>query len=348
MKKKRMAGRRLLAGVLCMGLFSVNAFAAEKVPEQPKTINYEQALELALKNNNTLDSLAAKMEYLQENKSDLFDGTLRPGSDEQRFFTTGARLRYLGAINGYTNGIAAAKLNKQITEISVGATVKSYFANIQTNEQNLEILREKLKIQYQFLAQGTLKEHLGLISKNDMEKLRKDTEQMEQSVKLLELTIANEYLGLNNLLGLSAGDRYFIDNPVKYEPLVMNTDIDTYTNGKLSIDLSLQIQKLAVANAKFAQNTVVDSSTVADYREMDYNYDNSEREFANVKKQKKNDIQGAYIQIQQLEATQKTLEADLAKAKTDYEAAKVNFQVGNSTKLTLDQVALALQKAEIE
>lgn len=346
MKKKCMTARRLLAGVLCMGLFSGNVFAAEQTSPQLRTINYEQAVQMALENNNTLDSLAARMEYLQDNKSDLFDGTLRPGNGDNWLIMDSARLRYLNAIHSYTNGIAAAKLNKQITELGISATVKSYFSNIQTNEKSLELLKKNLQIQNQLLIQGSLKEHLGLLSKNDLEKLRRDTEQMEQSVKLLELTISSEYLGLNDILGLKAEDRYLIDNPVKYEPLVMNTDIDTYANGRLSVDLSLEIQELAVDTAKFTQNTVVDSSTAADYREMDYNYDNSEREFANTKKQKRNDIQAAYIQIQQLETTQKTLEADLSKAKTDYEAAKVNFQVGNITQLTLDQVELALQKVE--
>ena len=185
-----------------------------------------------------------------------------------------------------------------------------------------------------------------MMSDKDLQDLSRETQQMAEQNKKLEMNIDNAYIALNNLLGLPAEDRYEIVNNVEYAPLEMNMSIDTYVSRKLSTDQSLQMQQIAVENAEFSSKTISDSSTGSEYRTAELEAANTARDYKTAKEDKEKSIREAYIQIQQLESARKNLETDLAKAKSDHEKAQVNYQVGNITQLDLEQAELALDNVE--
>lgn len=352
MKSFCMVGRRALASILCISLLSVNAFAADKEEDKPlRKITYDEAVQMVLDNNTSLTDLAEKIEYIQDNKDyitqDMGGGNM-PDYEGSQTVVESTRLANLSRINSYDVGIESAKLSKELTEIGAGATVKQYFRTIQINEINLETLEESLAIQRQLLSQGRTKQNLGLMSDKDFEQLQRDTKDMEQNLKMLELKIENDYLQLNDLLGLQPEERYLIDNPIEYAPLKMTTTLDTHVSRQMSMDQGLKMQELAVKDAKFTMNVFSVSSEPSDYRTNEYNYENAERTYKEARRQKELDIRAAYTNIQQLEETRATLVSALDKAKATYETAKVNYEVGNITKLALDQAALAISAAETD
>lgn len=341
-----MTGKKIMAGAICCSLLTtVNVMAEEK---ESKTINYEQAYELAIKNNSNLKSLISNMENTQENREDTFDGTVRFGTDDTFIIMDASRTMYLSAINSMDNSLKSSKLQQEITKVGVGASVKSYFAQIQGTEQNLNTAKQNFKIQRQLLIQANLKEDLGLISKNDLEEVKRQTTEMEQQIKHLELTLDNVYLALNHLLGFDAEDRYLIDNAVEFQPLNMDMSIDSYVTRSLSTDQSLKVQKLALDSAKFTMNTVVDSSTPADYREREHNYEDSERNYKDAKLAKEQSIRATYNDLKDLEVDHLNLEQKLEKAEENLATAKVNFEVGNITQVELDQAILGVESAKTE
>ena len=72
----------------------------------------------------------------------------------------------------------------------------------------------------------------------------------------------------------------------------------------------------------------------------------ADRTWGDTVKNLKTAIANAYNSIGQLESNRTALEAALADAKTTYATAQTNYQVGNITKLQLEQAELAVKSAE--
>ena len=100
-------------------------------------------------------------------------------------------------------------------------------------------------------------------------------------------------------------------------------------------------------SASFGLNLFIDTGNGTDYDKQKLDVKTAERNYADSVKAKENSIKNAYIGLQNTESERKVLENKLAQAKADYETAKVNYQVGNITKLQLDSAELAITQAEI-
>ncbi len=344
--KKRGLISKIISVALCMSLFSTMAFAAEEKELDIQSLDYETAVEMAIKNDSSLKKIADSIDVTLANRDAIFDGGVRPGSSTQLVVVSAQRLAYLSSIHSLDANYRISKINEEVTKIGIEAAVKNSFSAIELNKSKLELLQKNYAVQKQLLTQGTLKNDVGLMSDKDLEDLKRQTEQMAEQIKQLEMNIDNAYIALNDLIGLGAEDRYEIVNNVEYAPLEMNMSIDTYVSRKLSTDQSLQMQQISVENAEFSSKTVSDSSTGTEHRTAELEAANTARDYKTAKEEKEKSIREAYIQIQQMESARKNLETDLAKAESDYEKAQVNYQVGNITQLALDQAELALDNVQ--
>lgn len=347
MKKRRLISK-IISGVLCMSLFSTAALAAESKDKvlDIQSLDYDTAVEMAIKKDSSLKQIADQIDVTLKNRDAIFDGGVRPGDSTELVVVSAQRLAYLSSIHSLDASYRTSKIREEVTKIGIEAAVKNSFSAIELNQNKLDLLQKNYKIQKQLLAQGTLKNDVGMMSDKDLQDLSRETQQMAEQIKQLEMNIDNAYIALNNLLGLPADDRYEIVNNVEYAPLEMNMSIDTYVSRKLSTDQSLQMQQIAVENAEFSSKTISDSSTGSEYRTAELEAANTARDYKTAKEDKEKSIREAYIQIQQLESARKNLETDLAKAKSDHEKAQVNYQVGNITQLDLEQAELALDNVE--
>ena len=347
MKKRRLISK-IISGVLCMSLFSTAALAAESKDKvlDIQSLDYDTAVEMAIKKDSSLKQIADQIDVTLKNRDAIFDGGVRPGDSTELVVVSAQRLAYLSSIHSLDASYRTSKIREEVTKIGIEAAVKNSFSAIELNQNKLDLLQKNYKIQKQLLAQGTLKNDVGMMSDKDLQDISRETQQMAEQIKQLEMNIDNAYIALNNLLGLPAEDRYEIVNNVEYAPLEMNMSIDTYVSRKLSTDQSLQMQQIAVENAEFSSKTISDSSTGSEYRTAELEAANTARDYKTAKEGKEKSIREAYIQIQQLESARKNLETDLAKAKSDYEKAQVNYQVGNITQLALEQAELALDNVE--
>ena len=347
MKKRRLISK-IISGVLCMSLFSTAALAAESKDKvlDIQSLDYDTAVEMAIKKDSSLKQIADQIDVTLKNRDAIFDGGVRPGDSTELVVVSAQRLAYLSSIHSLDASYRTSKIREEVTKIGIEAGVKNSFSAIELNQNKLDLLQKNYKIQKQLLAQGTLKNDVGMMSDKDLQDLSRETQQMAEQIKQLEMNIDNAYIALNNLLGLPAEDRYEIVNNVEYAPLEMNMSIDTYVSRKLSTDQSLQMQQIAVENAEFSSKTISDSSTGSEYRTAELEAANTARDYKTAKEDKEKSIREAYIQIQQLESARKNLETDLAKAKSDHEKAQVNYQVGNITQLDLEQAELALDNVE--
>ncbi len=351
MKQRRILGKALLASMLSVCLFSVPVtpiFAAQDTVAEKQTLNYEKAYELAVKNNSSLDSLVASLETAQDNRKSFFNGTLETKNGSNFVLMDEQVYGYLSTLRSYDNALSNGNLQQEITKVAVGASVKSNFAQIQILEKNLELTQQKYKIQKKQLIFGQKKADLGLISSNDLDQIKRETVEMEQNLKKIQVSLDDAYVSLNRLIGGSATNRYVIQNDVAYEPLKMDMSIDAYVTRSISTDQSLKIEKNKIDTAKFSTKVVTQSTTIADVRNAELAYDESERTYKDATLEKEKAIRLSYNKLQNMEVERVNLEKALEKAKQDLDTAQVNYKVGNITEIQLEQASLAVTNAETE
>ena len=173
-----------------------------------------------------------------------------------------------------------------------------------------------------------------------------EVDSQEEQLKQLEMSITQEYNSFKKLLGLNADEQFEIDYNVEYEPVEKVTDMDFFVNSKIQSDLGLKIEKQNVESSSFGLNLFIDTGNGSSYEQQKLNVKNAERNYAENVKAKENSIKNAYIGLQNTESQRAVLENDLTQAKADLETAKVNYEVGNITKIQCDAAELAVTKAE--
>ncbi len=349
MKNGFLSVSKIISAVLCISiLMSSMVFAAENKDTtlDIQSLDYQTAVDMAIKNASSLKKIADQIDVTLDNKEDLFDGGVRPGDSTQLVVVSAQRLAYLSNIYSLDASYRISKITEDVTKIGIQAAVKNSFTTILLNQSKLDLLQKNYNLQKQLLAQANVKNQVGVMSNKDLEDLNRQTQQMAEQIKQLQMNIDNAYIALNDLIGLEAEDRYEIINEVEYTPLEMTMSLEMYINRKLSTDQSLQMQQIGVENAEFAAKTISLGTTGSQYRTTELEATNAARDYKNAKEDKEKSIREAYIQLQQLESVRKNLQTDLEKAKSDLEKAEVNFKVGNITKLTLDQATLALESIE--
>lgn len=349
-----------LALALSMALFSTTlfadtrAYAAQSAAKAEENIlpelTYEAALEKAKKHSPDLRDIADTAEFLQKTKEDLWDRVGyfdSPDYDYQRWVNDGWYMVTSSAFST-TTSMKQNSYGEAITKLGLEAGVKNYFITILSQKDNLELLKKNMELQQKLYKQGKTKYQLGLISKFDLDKLETETNNLADSITLVESALEQIYTQFNSLLGESPEKRYQLVYDVSYEPFTLNQTMDQYINGKVNASNTLKILELNVESAKFKKNYLPESSTGSEVNQNNLSYDQAKRNLKTSKDDFALAIRNGYNAILQKETEYATAQAALKQAEADYHKAEVNYQAGNITALTLEQAQMGVDKAKNE
>lgn len=349
-----------LALALSMALFSTTlfadtrAYAAQTVAKAEGNVlpelTYEAALEKAKKHSPDLRDIADTAEFLQKTKEDLWDRVGyfdSPNYDYQRWVNDGWYMVTSSAFST-TTGMKQNSYSEAITKLGLEAGVKNYFITILSQEDNLELMKKNMELQQKLYKQGKTKYQLGLISKFDLDKLETETNNLADSITLMESALEQIYTQFNSLLGESPEKRFQLVYDVSYEPFTLNQTMDQYINGKVNASNTLKILELNVESAKFKKNYLPESSTGSETNQNNLSYDQAKRSLKTSKDNFALAVRNGYNAILQKETEYATAQAALKQAEADYHKAEVNYQAGNITALTLEQAQMGVDKAKNE
>ncbi len=349
-----------LALALSMALFSTTlfadtrAYAAQAVSKAEENIlpelTYEAALEKAKKYSPDLRDIADTAEFLQKTKEDLWDRVGyfdSPDYDYQRWVNDGWYMVTSSAFST-TTSMKQNSYGEAVTKLGLEAGVKNYFITILSQEDNLELMKKNMELQQKLYKQGKTKYQLGLISKFDLDKLETETNNLADSITLVESALEQIYTQFNSLLGESPEKRFQLVYDVSYEPFTLSQTMDQYINGKVNASNTLKILELNVESAKFKKNYLPESSTGSEANQNNLSYDQAKRSLKTSKDDFALAIRNGYNAILQKETEYATAQAALKQAEADYHKAEVNYQAGNITALTLEQAQMGVDKAKNE
>jgi len=359
MKKIIGSARGAVALALVVTLFGTTAYAAEVTPtaqtvstqgEQAiPVVTFEEALQKVKSNSKDLVDLQKQSDFLQESKEDIWDavGTFSTPTYEYQKWVDSGVYSYTSAIYSTNSNMTKNKYQTQSSNLAIEATLKGTFSNIVETEETLELLKETLAISKTIYEQGQTKNNLGMLSKFELDKLKATYDANKTKVYQLEKNLEQNYINLNNLMGESPDKKYTLEYNVEFEPYVLQGTIELYINAAMKNDLGILMAAQAVEDAKFNKNFVSENTMNTTNKENKLTYEAAQRAYKKAKEDKEIAIRNAYIQLQQSEANYNQLKADLEQTKATLKTAEVNYKIGNTTKLTLDQAQLAVTKDEL-
>ena len=367
MKKYFAKGKTVAATAMAALLVSTTAFAAEKPQEsipateiltieeaqaleaqKEKELTYEEAVELATKNSSDLRSVAETADYLQDLKEDIWDITGSfsvPTVSYQQWVDDDIYAIY-SSIQNISSSMTKNRYSEELTKISLEATVKNYYTSIFSDQSSLELAKKDMAVKKTLWEQGQLKNQLGLLSDYDLQELRSDYEQAQYNVTKLEMALEQEYLSFYNFIGQDREKDYTLVYDVEYAPYELPQPMTQYINSKMNTDYTIKLQEQAVKDAEFNKNYMSMSSSNATSANNKHSYEEAKRSLKTAKDSKELAIQNAYNSILSLESQYDSALTTLEQAKAAQRAAEVNYKAGNTTTITLDQAALAVEQAQ--
>lgn len=349
MKVKYRAAALLAALLLSFpeAAWAGDAYAAEE-SGQKQELNLEKALQKAKKNSIDLRGIAGQAEYLQELKEDLWD-TLGhfnvPDVDYQKWVDDYTYSLYSSA-QSISSNMAKNNYSREITEISLEATVKNYFTSILSNEDTLRLARKTEEIQKMLYTQGKEKYSMGMISKYDLQELENNYKTAQDNIQSLEKTLAEEYRCFYQLLGEKEDAEYTLVYDVEYEPYTMNRTMEQYIADKLKNDYTILQKEQSVEDAEFNMNYLAESTTNTQNVTNKYNYDEAKRSLKSAKQDKELAIKNAYDAIRKLEDSYTSAEKTLETAQSKLTLAQLDYEIGRGTELAQKQAELAVEEAQ--
>ena len=367
MKKYFVKGRTVAATAVAALLVSTTAFAAEKPQEsipateiltieeaqaleaqKEKELTYEEAVELATKNSSDLRSVAETADYLQDLKEYIWDITGSfsvPTVSYQQWVDDDIYAIY-SSIQNISSSMTKNRYSEELTKISLEATVKNYYTSIFSDQSSLELAKKDMEVKKTLWEQGQLKNQLGLLSDYDLNTLRSDYEQAQYNVTKLEMALEQEYLSFYNFIGEDREKDYTLVYDVEYAPYELPQPMTQYINSKMNTDYTIKLQEQALEDAEFNKNYMSMSSSNATSANNKHSYEEAKRSLKTAKDSKELAIQNAYNSILSLESQYDSALTTLEQAKAAQRAAEVNYKAGNTTAITLDQAALAVEQAQ--
>ena len=342
-----------ICGAQCVPVFAAEALSAaqqgvqvtpvkelteeEKAALQLPKLTAEEALAKAKKHSPDLREIQDTLDYLDDTLDDIdrsAGGTVTVPNVEYKKWVNDGWQKVVSAVYQAEQGKKQARIGEDLQNLGLEVSVKSYFTSIKSNEDTLSLTKKNAEIQKKLYEQGQEKNRLGLLSKYNLNQLEIAAKQAQDNVALLEASVEQLYIKLNDLMGEKADARFEYVYDV------------TYLNAALKKDLTIQLKELALDSAKFTKNYVGESNTRLDSNTQEYNYDTAKRNLKTAKTDKEMAIRNAYLQLQQMETQITSAQSSLTKAQADYRAAQINLRAGNVTKTAVEQAEMGVVSAQ--
>lgn len=352
-----------VALALAMSLFCPQVFAAEALSAEEQGVaaapvaeevvlpklTLNEALAKARNHNVELKNIEDSLDMLQkreESIDDAFGSVHLPTYDYEKW-TDDWLFELYNGVYQIEQGKKQAKLGKELQNLILETTVKTYFTTIISIEDGLELARENAAMQKKAYEQGYTKYRLGMLSKYNLDQLKIASDKAKNSVTTTEAALEQVYITFNDLIGEGPEERFEFVYDVTFAPYELEVPMDQYISNKMKDDIMIQMEEMTADAAKFKANYRGLSNTSAVSIDSDkLALKQAERDLRTVKSDKETLIRNTYLKIKALETDYASAEADLKKAQADYRVAQLSYETGNATKMAVQGAEMGVTAAE--
>ncbi|MCI1930623.1 MAG: TolC family protein [Clostridia bacterium] len=344
--------KRLLAvSISALLMFSSTAFAAEKTSdddEQPMVITYDVAVQRAIDNTTDIDTLNDTIKYLDDCNSALWNNLngIMALPDESYVLESDIGSSLSQTYNLSSN-IKKSEYQKQMLEETALLTTRNYLNTIAVSKESIELMKQNIDVEKENYEQMKIKNKLGMLSDKDLATEKNKVDSLQNNLASTQLALDNAYTSFEKLIGIKNGEKYVIDYDIEYEPFKLDVPLDSYITIKTQTDPSIKAADADINNAKYQKNISTYETSAYSYEEKDNTLKAADRTKGDLVKDMKTNIQTCANNIDKTDEEIKAALLTIDDAKQKYDTAKVNYDVGNITKLQLDQASLAITSAQV-
>lgn len=299
---------------------------------------------LTLAHNNSLDIVKAKNNYerariLYNEAAD--DYIEYPGNDDN---VTEDMVRFGNLLNLEGNEISLKTAEIAISTVKdqVRYELKGLLNDLCVAEGALALANEELDIQRTVQLQNELKYQNGLLSFNDFEKGKETLNTKQLAVASKESERQALRVKLDNILKLGLDNYGFAAySKIPYSSLEIgdvNTHIQSVLDSSPDIFSLKQLVKLKESNLSY----YVFNSSMDPYEAVEIDISTAKQNLKIAQDSLVLSLRQMNEQLNQLGSTYSTLQSERAKLQRDYDAAKLNKELGLITDLALKQIKLGI------
>ena len=344
-----------LVGLLLL-LTLIPAVAAP-AEDETLSLTLEEAMELALANNNQVE-----LNRLSIEKAKLELEQAKHGAKKIDFDAIDAMPREMRAGLGldmyqlhlakYVAPVASqAKLTIAEKQVELSENV----LRLEVEKNYYELLRKKtaldnaqnalLRAQEQLrIAQESYK--AGVLAKSDVVGAEVLVASKEAEVVNAQNQFDKAVMNLAQTLGLELYTKIVPSTQFSFEPVII--DLAKEVEKALEQDISVIGAKegLKVAEVTFEQARGFYTPNVFMYREAEYGLEEAKVNLKKAQDEVELKVRNAYLDLLSAQKAYETLEKSLEAAKENYRVAKLRFEAGVATRLEMEQAADQLSEQE--
>ncbi|MGI6331717.1 MAG: TolC family protein [Zhaonellaceae bacterium] len=344
-----------LVGLLLL-LTLIPAVAAP-AEDETLSLTLEEAMELALANNNQVE-----LNRLSIEKAKLELEQAKHGAKKIDFDAIDAMPREMRAGLGldmyqlhlakYVAPVASqAKLTIAEKQVELSENV----LRLEVEKNYYELLRKKtaldnaqnalLRAQEQLrIAQESYK--AGVLAKSDVVGAEVLVASKEAEVVNAQNQFDKAVMNLAQTLGLELDTKIVPATQFSFEPVII--DLAKEVEKALEQDISVIGAKegLKVAEVTFEQARGFYTPNVFMYREAEYGLEEAKVNLKKAQDEVELKVRNAYLDLLSAQKAYETLEKSLEAAKENYRVAKLRFEAGVATRLEMEQAADQLSEQE--
>lgn len=285
----------LVTLVFTMALTSIG-FAQTK--QVPKTLSYEKAVELAIKNSLDIKQIDRKLQKIETTNKELDKTSERlsiPGIDYPEKEDDWNQLLY--SLEKEDKEKKLNEFSARYTKRMLEDTIRNLFHSIESSVLDLQDYDQQIQLKQKELQIAKVRYSVGKISRYDYDSIKTSLEGMKRTKEQKRLELQKQKLELNKYLRLNNLDEYtLVSIPYQYQPITLtdaelnshavrashtNMDVVAKENG-ISLQQLLIDQNLVLGNRKIQQEDVYIANTENLKLKEDIR-EGVKREYANLK-----------------------------------------------------------------
>ncbi len=344
---------------LAVMLLLLTFLPAVVVPAEDETLSLtlEQAMELALANNNQVE-----LNRLSIEKAKLGLEQAKHAAKKIDFDAIDAMPREMRAGLGLdmyqlhlAKYVAPVASQANLTIAEKQAELRENVLRLEVEKNYYELLRKKtaldnaknalLRAQEQLrIAQESYK--AGVLAKSDVIGAEVLVASKEAGVVNAQNQFDKAILNLAQTLGLDLDTKIVPATQFSFEPITI--DLAKEINKALEQDISVIGAKegLKVAEVTFEQARGFYTPNVFTYREAEYGLEEAKVNLKKAQDELELKVRSAYLDLLSAKTAYETLEKSLEAARENYRVAKLRFEAGVATRLEMEQAADQLSEQE--
>ncbi|MFV0503500.1 MAG: TolC family protein [Lachnospirales bacterium] len=351
------------------GTFSVNSKRTyvtsfetmAPIDENTVIYTYEEAIELSLRNNDSIKETRDNLDELEEQRDELeksrkgvqsVESTVtNPLTGETTTIVTNVVLSVeqkqsiMLSLNKINSSIETLEDTKESLPIASEASLMNALTNINELLMSRALLEKNITLLEKALSHTQVKYELGLVSKNTLDAAQKSLNDANTSLKQLDISYAAAQRSLNNVLGKDL----FQDTYVVYQPNVESIKMTDDEFERHLMVSTLKNTKVKTAKEEYDHWLYAeDINMLGGDEEEEYEESAADAQIAYNKARDsyRLSVSNTYTNLLQMEQKNETLLAALTQAKKDYNDVVASYDAGMVTPFDVEQAEMLLYNAE--